>query len=156
MKGDFIFAIFAFSILFSLIGTPSPISNTPLAVIGNVSPGSAAANADLKRGDQIVQIDDLRISFFSDLQQIVRANPNNQLSFRIIRDNLEIVKVISPDQRKITNTENQAETIGFLGISADPGELEYERQPVYMAVWLGIERTYVLTTRILSFISEFV
>ena len=63
---NFVFAIFAFSILFIIIGVPSPISNAPLAVIGNVSAGSAAADADLRRGDQIVQIDDVKISYFSD------------------------------------------------------------------------------------------
>ena len=145
---------FSFSILFIVIGVPSPISNAPLAVIGNVSAGSAAADADLRRGDQIVQIDDVKISYFSDLQRIVRSNPNNPLTFRIIRDQLTLTKEITPGYRKKSNSENRIETIGFLGITADPGQLEYKRQGPFAAVWLGIERTYFLTTRILSFISE--
>ena len=43
---------------------------------------------------------------------------------------------------------------GFLGITADPGEITYTRQNLLNAIWLGIERTYFLTTRILSFIGE--
>ncbi len=151
---NFIFAVFAFSFLFSIIGKPSPVSDTPLAIIGNVSAGTAASDNDLQRGDQIVQIDNTKISFFSDLQKIVRISPYVPLTFKFIRGKLLLTKIITPGSREFTNAEGQSEMRGFLGITADPGEITYTRQNLLKAIWLGIERTYFLTTRILSFIGE--
>ena len=151
---NFIFAVFAFSFLFSIIGKPSPVSDAPLAIVGNVSAGTAASDNDLQRGDQIVQIDNTKISFFSDLQKIVRINPNVPLTFKFVRGQLLLTKIITPGSREFTNAEGQSEMRGFLGITADPGEITYTRQNLLNAIWLGIERTYFLTTRILSFIGE--
>ncbi len=151
---NFVFAVFAFSFLFSIIGKPSPVSDVPLAIIGNVSAGTAASDNDLQRGDQIVQIDNTKISFFSDLQKIVRINPNVPLTFKFVRGKLLLTKIITPGSREFTNAEGQSEMRGFLGITADPGEITYTRQNLLKAIWLGIERTYFLTTRILSFIGE--
>ena len=61
---NFIFAIFAFAALFAIIGVPQPETDRPLAVVGMVSPNSAAETAKLKPGDQIVQIGNEKISFF--------------------------------------------------------------------------------------------
>ncbi len=36
----------------------------------------------------------------------------------------------------------------------DPGELRYERQDPFTASWMGVERTYVMTARILGFIGN--
>ena len=151
---NFIFAVFAFSFLFFTIGKPSPVSDTPLAIVGNVSAGTAAADNDLQRGDQIVQINNTKISFFSDLQKIVRISPNVPLKFKLVRSQLILTKVITPGSREFTNAEGQSEMRGFLGITADPGEITYTRQNLLKAIWLGLERTYFLTTRILSFIGE--
>ncbi len=151
---NFVFAVFAFSFLFSIIGKPFPVSDVPLAIIGNVSAGTAASDNDLQRGDQIVQIDNTKISFFSDLQKIVRISPKVPLTFKFIRGKLLLTKIITPGSREFTNAEGQSEMRGFLGITADPGEITYTRQNLLKAIWLGIERTYFLTTRILSFIGE--
>ncbi len=151
---NFVFAVFAFSFLFSIIGKPSPVSDVPLAIIGNVSAGTAASDNDLQRGDQIVQIDNTKISLFSDLQKIVRISPKVPLTFKFIRGKLLLTKIITPGSREFTNAEGQSEMRGFLGITADPGEITYTRQNLLKAIWLGIERTYFLTTRILSFIGE--
>jgi len=151
---NFLFAIFAYSILFSTFGVPTPINDTPLPVVGNVSAGSAAADAGLKRGDRIIRIDNENISFFSDLQRIVRVSPNRPLKFEIIRANAPLIKVITPGTRSRSNSTGENEKVGFLGISADVGELKYERQNPLIAIWMGVERTYFLTARLLEFVGE--
>ena len=151
---NFLFAVFAFSFLFSIIGKPSPVSDSPLAVVGSVSPGSAAANSDLRKGDQIVKIDNSKISYFSDLQKIVKVSPNKPLTFHIVRGKNKLIKVIKPGSRNVSDDFGKQKLQGLLGISADPGEIIYEKQNPLYAVWLGIERTYYLTARILSFIGE--
>jgi regulator of sigma E protease len=47
-------------------------------------------------------------------------------------------------------------TIGQLGVTADPGPVEYVRQAPHTAIWLGIERSYVVTARILGYIRDVV
>ena len=150
---NFIFAIFAFGVLFTAIGVPSPVSDRPLAIIGTVSAGSAAANAGLERGDRIVQINGNQIDFFSDLQKIVKANPAKPLLFKIEREKTVLEKTITPGSREQTKDGGKV-TIGLLGVIADPGELTYERQNPFSSLWMGVERTYFLTNRILGFIGD--
>ena len=146
---NFIFAIFAFGVLFTAIGVPSPISERPLAIIGAVSAGSSASNAGLERGDQIIEINGEQIDFFSDLQKIVRANPGKPLIFKIKRAKKVLQKTIIPGSREQTTKEGARVITGLLGVAADPGELSYERQNPITSVWMGVERTVFLTTRII-------
>ncbi|MDG2032948.1 MAG: RIP metalloprotease RseP [Rhodospirillales bacterium] len=150
---NFIFAILAFGVLFTTIGVPSPVSERPLAIIGTVSAGSAAANAGLERGDRIVQINGNQIDFFGDLQKIVKANPAKPLLFKIEREKTVLEKTITPGSREQMEDGNKV-TIGLLGVMADPGELTYERQNPFASLWMGVERTYYLTNRILGFIGD--
>ena len=108
----------------------------------------------MRKGDQIVQIDNLKISIFSDLQKIVKVSPNKPLTFHIVRGKDKLTKVIKPGSRNVSDDFGKQKLQGLLGISADPGEIIYEKQNPIYAVWLGIERTYYLTARILSFIGE--
>ena len=151
---NFIFAIIAFGVLFTAIGVPSPISERPLAIIGAVSAGSPASNAGLERGDQIIEINGEQIDFFSDLQKIVRANPGKPLIFKIKRVKKVLQKTIIPGSREQTTKEGARVITGLLGVTADPGELSYERQNPITSLWMGVERTVFLTTRIIEFIGD--
>ena len=151
---NFIFAIIAFGVLFTAIGVPSPVSDRPLAIIGAVSAGSAAANAGLERGDRIIKIGSNQIDFFSDLQKIVKVNPAKPLLFKIERKKTVLEKTITPSARDQTMEDGSKVTTGLLGVTADPGELTYERQNPFSSLWLGVERTYYLTNRILGFIGD--
>lgn len=151
---NFIFAIIAFGVLFTAIGVPSPVADRPLAIIGTVSAGSAAANAGLEPGDRIVQINNKQIDFFSDLQKIIKANPANPLLFKIEREKTVLEKTITPGSREQTTEDGAKVTRGLLGVTADPGELTYERQNPFSSLWMGVERTYFLTTTIIDFIGK--
>ena len=140
--------------MFTTIGVPSPVSDRPLAIIGNVSAGSSAAKAGLERGDRIVQIDGYQIDFFSDLQRIIKANPAKPLLFRIKREDRFLEITITPGSREQMTEDGTKVITGLLGVTADPGELMYERQDPFASLWMGVERTYFLTNRILEFIGD--
>ena len=151
---NFIFAIFAFAALFAIIGVPQPETDRPLAVIGMVSPNSAAETAKLQAGDQIVQIGNEKISFFKDLQRVISGSPGKQLEIEIVRQGRRIKVNVTPAAKQRTDKSGKSVTYGLLGVSADPGKVTYVRQNVFAALWQGIERTYSLTVRILEYIRD--
>jgi len=152
---NFLFAIFAFAALFMTIGVPEAVSDKPpLAVVGNVSPGSAADTGGLKAGDQIIQIDNKNVTYFTDLQRIIQGNPGKKITLNVIRNGKYLVLTTTTGSRAGKNAAGESVKQGLLGISAHPGEVKYTRQNPIKAFGLGIERTYAFTVRILEYIKD--
>ena len=151
---NFIFAVLAFAALFMTLGVPEPVSDKPLAVVGAVSPNSAAAAGGLKMGDQITRIGDSNVSYFTDLQRIIGANPEQNLVLKIVRDGKNLTVDIKTGFRNGKNAAGETIKIGLLGVSAHPGEVKYTRQNPAKALWMGVERAYIFTVRILEYIRD--
>lgn len=152
---NYIFAVVAFALLFMFVGTPQTDPNEPLpAIVASVAPNSAAAQAGLKAGDRIVSVGDEKIGLFADLQRIVRASPDVPLPVTVVRNGLETRLTVTPQAREATERSGAKIMVGQLGVTADPGPVEYVRQAPHTAIWLGIERTYVVTARILGYIRD--
>ncbi|MEE3000035.1 MAG: RIP metalloprotease RseP [Pseudomonadota bacterium] len=149
---NFIFAILAFTVLFVFLGIPEPVSDKPLAVVGNVSSGSAADTGGLKSGDQIIAIDQNKIMYFADLQKIIQTRPNKRISVDILRNGKNITLNFIIGSKIAKNKKGKEEKQGLLGISVHPGEIKYIRKNPLEAIWLGFERTYFFTARILEYI----
>ena len=151
---NYIFAVIAFAILFMAVGMPQTDPNEPLpAVVASIAPKSAADQAGLKSGDRIVAIGGEKVPLFTDLQRVVRASPGIELQTTVLRNGTELQLAVTPQAREVTERGAKV-TVGQLGVTADPGPVEYVRQAPHTAVWLGIERTYVVTTRILGYIRD--
>ena len=148
---NFIFAILAFATLYSTLGRPRP-----LAVVGQVMAQSAAAKAGFKTGDRIVDINGETISWFEDLRRIVSINPGVRLSFGVRRGDREITLSAAPKLKEIDEGGGITRRFGQLGVGMDISQVGYERVPVLKAAWLGVERTYFMTTRILSYLGEII
>jgi len=154
---NYIFAIVAFALLFMVVGAPQIDPNEPLpAVVGSVSPNSAAEQAGLEMGDRIVAIGQEKVGEFTDLQRVVRESPGIELPVTVVRNGQDVQLSVTPTPRETTEKSGEKVTIGQLGITADPGPVEYVRQAPHTAVWLGVERTYVVTARILGYIRDVV
>lgn len=78
-------------------------------IVGGVQVGFPAEKAGLQAGDEIVIINGNRISYWDQLVDIVSTNPNKELQVTILREGLEIEKLITPTLH---------EDRGYLGISA--------------------------------------
>lgn len=146
---NFIFAIFAFAILAGAVGTA-----VPLAAVGKVFKDSAAEIAGFQSGDQFISINEEKIHLFSDLRRIVTANPETALSFQIDRAGKEITLSATPKLTIRKNAEGEEVKIGLLGVEWSPEFVSYERQNPAMALWVGVERTYMVTANILSYIGD--
>ncbi|MCB1623304.1 MAG: RIP metalloprotease RseP [Pseudomonadales bacterium] len=82
------------------------------AVIGSVSPGSAAAAAGLRIGDRIVAMDGERLENFDRLRDLVSARPGADVAIRYERDGAEQSARVT-----IGSVQADGKQIGLLGIS---------------------------------------
>ena len=146
---NFIFAIFAFAILAGAVGNA-----VPLAAVGKVFKDSAAEIAGFKSGDRFISINEEEINLFSDLRRIVTENPDTALSFQIDRAGKEITLSATPKLTVQKNAEGKDIEVGLLGVEWSPEFVSYERQNPAMALWVGVQRTYMVTTNILSYIGD--
>jgi regulator of sigma E protease len=147
---NFLFAIAAFAILAMVQG-----SATPLAVVGEVLPQSAAADAGFAKNDRIIAIDDKKVETFDDLRRIVMANPGQRMSFQVVRGDKEIPIAATPKSSEAEGAES-GRKIGLLGIRPSLEHLRYERHNPLMALWIGVEQTYSYSLNILSYVGDMI
>ena len=126
----------------------------PYAGVGEIMPGSAAAEAGFKAGDRIVSIDGEAVEWFSDLVRIVSVQPEMLLKIKVRRGDDEFVLTATPKRHQQLGAEGKTVEIGLLGVRYDPQQMHYERQNPLMAVWLGIQQTASLTEKTLSFLGQ--
>lgn len=142
---NFVFAIILLAGLFALVGAA-----VPYAGIGSVKEDSAAAGAGFQTGDRIVAIDGETVTYFDDLSRIVSANPGVEMEFAVERggETVTLVAVPTPTERMVA--EGEVETIGLLGVSPDPAQVEYQRMNPLEAIWSATDRTVSLIGQILG------
>ncbi len=148
---NFIFAVVLFAGLIMTVGTPRHYAG-----VGNVLPGSAAAEAGFEAGDRIIDIDGEEVVWFSDLVRIVSANAGVPLKIKVLRGKGELVLAATPKVRERTDKDGNTVDVGILGVRFDPEQAEYERQNPLKAVWLGVRQTAALTTNIISYLGEMI
>lgn len=137
---NFILAIAIFLILGFIQGVPSE-----QALVGGVQSDSPASEAGFQEGDEITRIEGEPVSTWEEFTQIVRANPEEELTMGVNRDS-EMVEVTVTPAAKGT----QGEEIGQIGVTS---VLEHS---VLKTIPYSIERTYDLSKLILVNLSKLV
>lgn len=74
---------------------------TPTNQIDMISGGGPALTADLKAGDKIVQINDIKTYNSTDVISIIKSNANNELKIIIERNGDTIEKTITPKEKEV-------------------------------------------------------
>lgn len=144
---NFLFAVVAFAMVYMAFGNP-----VPLAVVGEVIPGSAAEAAAFRSGDRIVAIDAKPVATFEDVRKIVSAAAEVSLRFSVRRDDVDMTIVAAP--RPGPKADPAAPRIGLLGIKPNPDWVDYKRENPLSALWMGAERTASMTGQILSYLGQ--
>jgi regulator of sigma E protease len=108
---NFLFAIVAFMIIFAVMGYPT----TP-ASVGAVTPGSAAAAAGFRPGDQIVAADGREIETFTNLQTYVALRPEQAMAFTVRRSGGEVEVRATTRAEMVRDQFGNEARIGRLGI----------------------------------------
>ncbi|PIW25972.1 MAG: RIP metalloprotease RseP [Rhodospirillales bacterium CG15_BIG_FIL_POST_REV_8_21_14_020_66_15] len=145
---NFVFASVLVALLAGIVGTARP-----LAAVGEVQPGSAAAAAQLQAGDRIAAIDGQPIKWFEDLRRIVSAKPGVPLSMEILRGAETLTVTVTPRSHVLKDAKAP---VGLLGVRFDPQAVEYERQGPVEAVSTGVGYTVDMVARIFGVLGEMI
>ncbi len=140
---NFLLAAVLFSGLYATLGRPVVVDHPP-AVIGQIGPGTSAADAGLQPGDKILEIDGVKIGAFEDMRRIVAASAGKTLALRVHRgtQDLTVATLIKP------KTPGDM-SVGQLGVAAG-GTDRMERLAVGPAIVAGVAHTGSVMWQILA------
>lgn len=131
---NFVLAIVIFFIIGMVQGVPS---DKP--IVNDIQPDSAAQQAGMQSGDEVVQIDGKTISSWNEFRSIVRKSPGKELSLVIERGNQ--TKELQLIPKKL---ESEEETFGQAGVT---GTFE---KSIVKTVQYGFLQTFDTTKMILT------
>jgi len=146
---NFLLAIVIFAGIFAFYG-----KQTTAARVDAVQPDSAAAAAGFQPGDIVVSIDGRAIDSFADMQRIVATSAGRALEIVVERGGAQRVLTAAPVLKEIKDTFGNVHRIGVLGISRAmaPEDVSFEPVGPISALWLGVQETWFVVERTMSYI----
>ncbi|WP_102346910.1 RIP metalloprotease RseP [Bacillus sp. Marseille-P3661] len=128
---NFILALVLLIILGSLIGTP-----IKEPILGELTTDGSAIESGLKQGDQVISIENIEVSSWDEMVEIIQGSPDQSLHF-IVNRNGEVLEFdVTPKVREYDNT-------GFIGVYPSV------EKTVLGSIAFGFEQTYFWTKEIL-------
>jgi regulator of sigma E protease len=146
---NFLLAIVIFGAIFMLYG-----KQTMSARVDSVQADSAAAAAGFQPGDVVISIDGRAIDNFADMQRIVSESAGAPLQVAVERNGAQLDLKATPALKEIKDNFGIVHRIGILGISRSMAPEDLKFQPVSppQAVWLGLQETWFVVDRTLTYI----
>ena len=148
---NFVLAVVIFAGLFMTLGRADYASS-----VGSVVENSAAAEAGLMPGDEIVSVNGRKIERFRQLQDQVLLSGGDTLELGVIRGEETLTLDLTP---KRTETEdqygNRVET-WMLGIGADRNALSFRQYGFFAAVGEGFNELGRILSLTIQFISKII
>jgi regulator of sigma E protease len=146
---NFLLAIAIFAGLFMIYGK----QNTSPRV-DSVQPGSAAAVAGFQPGDLVLSINGRPIASFADMQRIVSISAGETLIIEVERGGARVTLKAVPALKEVKDSFGNVHRIGVLGISRSlaPNDMKFEPVDPLKAVGLGVQETWFVIERTLSYI----
>ena len=123
---NFVLAIAIFAAFFMTLGAPRT------NVVGEVVPGTAAAEARLQPGDKILSVAGQGTPGFEDIRSVVLLRPNETVPLRFERGEQVREIQVHLQSDTVTDAFGQKFTRGLLGVYPTTGVLQ--RLPVYEAI----------------------
>jgi regulator of sigma E protease len=148
---NFVFTILVLAGLFTVVGTPKPLS-----YIGGIVEKSSAADAGFKKGDQIIAINAKAVTYFEDLRRVVGESAGIKLSFNVVRDGQDLLLDAVPASKAYTDENGIEKLRGLLGVQYDSEKTVYERLNPFTAIWHGVDRTVAMAGTILSTLGQMI
>jgi regulator of sigma E protease len=148
---NFLLAIAIFAVTFTVVG----VHVTAPRVDELVADGSAAA-AGFQPGDVITKIDGQPVDTFADMQRIVSASADRELTFEVNRSGQILTLKATPTRREITDRFGNKLRVGVIGIrrNAAKDEWEYRRYGPIESLGLGVHETFFIISRTLSYLND--
>ena len=150
---NFLLAILVFALTFTFVG----VNVTAPRVDELVSDG-AAARAGFKAGDVIVGIDGQKIEAFADMQRIVSASADRELTFELERGGTVLSLKAVPERREISDRFGNKLKVGVIGIkrNATQQEWQFKQYGPVEALGLAVKESYYIVSRTLGYLYDVV
>ena len=134
---NIILAVVAFIVLAFLQGGVVSQENT----LGTVMPDSVAEEAGLKAGDRVSQINDEKITTWSEMVSLVKVNPGTELTFHIeSADGVEKTVQLTP----VANEATDGTKVGQIGVQA------ILKTSLWDKIIFGFSQTWFLMTQLFT------
>jgi regulator of sigma E protease len=150
---NFLLAIAIFAALFMIYGKPSASPR-----VDAVQAESAASTAGFQPGDLVLTINGRPIESFNEMQEIVSTSAGETLVFEVDRGGVRITLKATPALKEIKDRFGNVIRQGILGItrSSRPDDTHFQPVGPLNAVELGVQRTWYVVARTLSYIGGIV
>jgi regulator of sigma E protease len=109
--------------------------------VGGLVQGAPAAGAGFRTGDVIVRIEGTPVKSFAEMQKIVSANADREITFEIDREGTLLRLKATPAEREVTDRFGAKIKQGMIGIKGTQ-EGEFRRYGPVEAFGQAINRTY--------------
>jgi len=148
---NFLLAILVFALTFTFVGV-----NVTAPRVDELVPDGAAARAGFKAGDVIVSIDGQKIEAFADMQRIVSASADNELTFGVDRSGVLLSIKAIPERREISDRFGNKLKVGVIGIkrNATQQEWQFKHYGPVEAVGLAVKESYYIVSRTLGYLYD--
>jgi regulator of sigma E protease len=146
---NFLLAIIIFAGIFMLYGKQSMTAR-----VDTVQADSAAAAAGFQPGDLVVAINGGAIGDFADMQRVVSESAGEPLTITVDRRGTQVVLKATPALKEIKDNFGNVHRIGILGITRSTAaeDLKFQPVPPPQALWMGVQETWFVIDRTLSYI----
>ena len=150
---NFILAIVIFTGTFMISG-----QDVIVPVVDIVKPGSAAADAGIKKGDIIRAINGQRIDSFADVTQIVTLDSGGPLAITLSRGAQTIAIQATPRMTVVKDPFGGNDNIRVLGVGNDhkPSEVTLVRYGPIGALGAATKQTWVIASSTLSYLWQMI
>jgi regulator of sigma E protease len=146
---NFLLAIAIFAGFYMAYGKPE----TP-AVVGRVSPGSAAEHAGLRDGDRILSVGGTRTRYFQDIQGVTSLHANYRVNVRYERGGVVHAVPVKLGSEERADEFGQKYVVGLLGVA--PPRLVYQRLSPFQAVPAATVATFNVTRMIVQITGQII
>ena len=148
---NFLLAILVFALTFTFVGV-----NVTAPRVDELVADGAAARAGFKAGDVIVSIDGQKIEAFADMQRIVSASADKELTFGVDRSGVLLDIKAMPERREISDRFGNKLKVGVIGIkrNATQQEWQFKHYGPVEAVGLAVKESYYIVSRTLGYLYD--
>ena len=111
-------------------------------LVGGVIPDSPAMAAGLQKNDRIIRINDLPISTWTQMTDIVRQHAGDPLQMTIMRGDSTVQISITPQGETVKGPDGKEISVGRIGIKLSGAGTLLQTDSLILAPWEGLKATW--------------
>ncbi|MDH4229329.1 MAG: RIP metalloprotease RseP [Nitrospirota bacterium] len=119
------------------------------ADISVVTPDSAAEQGGLLKGDRITAISGHSVRGWDDIPDLVRASEGHAIPVVVERNSAVVELTVTPRAAVVQNLFGEDVHTWQMGIQPT-GQMIPHREPPHIALWMGLERTWDVTSMLVQ------